>query len=363
MKKYKTFNPVEFNSYVRFMKETMGHVISNSKSKYLIRQAGMDNNYNVEDVYNYLHEITMETYPDYMFKLNHSDWRKIYEGYMHDEDLAPKLQKALEFRESKKDNDFYRDSFFEAIKELGINPYIMKIDKALDFFGWIHIVNLIIKKAEKESFEGDFGFKIKVVKKETTRKDKSTTKKVKSIKTGRKVSRPVGQYTKDGELVREFSSVSEAIKVLNSETGKKRHINNIYQSCKKGGAAYGYYWKYLCEVSEIKDSEETEVKRVDAISTIGDTTTSIDRVVEKKLKSTGDKVKEMFVAYYLNKDKTLDRSREIGRYSSHAETCNTLGIYKSDLSKYLKGDRRSIKWIKDKATGLIERIGVVKLAS
>ena len=256
MKKYKTFNHVEFNSYVRFMKETIGHVISNSKSKYLIRQAGMDNNYNVEDVYNYLHEITTETYPDYMFKLNHSDWRKIYEGYMHDEDLAPKLQKSLEFREGKKDNDFYRDSFFEAIKELGINPYIMKIDKALDFFGWIHVINLIVKKAETESFEGEFVSKIKVEKKETTHKEKPAKKKEKSTKTGSKVSRPVGQYTEEGELVRKFSSVREAINVLNSETGKAYHVNNIYQSCKKGGSAYGFYWKYLEAVSEIRSSEK-----------------------------------------------------------------------------------------------------------
>ena len=35
-----------------------------------------------DEVYGYLHETMMETYPDYMLKLNNRDWRKIYEGYM-----------------------------------------------------------------------------------------------------------------------------------------------------------------------------------------------------------------------------------------------------------------------------------------
>ena len=360
MKKYKNFNPVEFNFYVKVEKETIGHVISSTKSKYLIRQVGMDHNYNVEDVYNYLHEITMETYPEYMFKLNHSDWRKIYSSYMHDEDLAPKLKEALEFRKGKKDNDFYRDSFFEAIRELGVNPYIMKIDKALDFFGWIHVINLIIKKAEKESFEGEFVPQIKVVERETTRKEKSAMKKVKSVKKGSKGSRPVGQFTEDGKLVREFSSVKEATTVLNSETGKKRLANNIYQSCNKGCSAYGYFWKYLGEVSEIKGSEEMEVKSVEETIPVEDTTT-IESVEEKKLEKSGDKVKEVFVAYYLNKDKTIDRTREIGRFCSHKDTYTSLGINKGVLSNYLKGRKDSIFW--NNEDGQKVRIGVEKLAA
>lgn len=79
MKKYRNFNPVEFNSYVKSVKENVKHVISNTKSKYLIRQAVKDYNYNPEEVWVYVHEIMTETYPEYMLKLNKCDWRKVYD--------------------------------------------------------------------------------------------------------------------------------------------------------------------------------------------------------------------------------------------------------------------------------------------
>ena len=218
---------------------------------------------------------------------------------------------------------------------------------------------MVIDKAELIPDEERPVFEMSIEKRDTTTTESKGKKKTGGGKSS-KVSRPVGQFTKDGELVCEFSSVKEAINVLNSETGKEHHVNSIYQSCNKGGSAYGYVWKYLDKVSEIKGSEEIEVKSVEETTPVEDTT-SIESVEERKLEKSGDKVKEVFVAYYLNKDKTIDRTREIGRFGSHKDTYTSLGIHKSDLSKYLKGDRRSIKWKNE--DGQKVRIGVEKLAA
>lgn len=63
-----------------------------------------------------------------------------------------------------------------------------------------------------------------------------TNKRIGSV-----VSRRVGQYTLDGELVREYNSISEAMKY----NGFKNN-SNIIQSCKSNHKiAYNYRWKYL----------------------------------------------------------------------------------------------------------------------
>ena len=286
MKKFRTFNPVEFNSYVKFVKDNVKHVISNSKAKYVICQAGKDNNYNVDDVYGYLHETMMETYPEYMLKLNNRDWRKIYENYMDDEDLAPKLSEILDFKGGKKDNGFYRDSFFEVMKEMGVNPETMKIDMCIDLFGWIWIFETIVKRAEENPYTGEFPFEIKCEKETSKRERKTSSKKSKKSKTVKKTK-------------------------------------------------------------TVKGSKKSSDKKTETL--------------KEKLMKTSGKVKEVFVVYYLNKDKTFDRTREIGRFGSHKDTCTTLGINKGVLSNYLKGRKDSIFW--NNEDGQKVRIGVEKLAA
>ena len=286
MKKFRTFNPVEFNSYVMFVKDNVKHVISNSKAKYVICQAGKDNNYNVDDVYGYLHETMMETYPEYMLKLNNRDWRKIYEDYMDDEDLAPKLREILDFKGGKKDNGFYRDSFFEVMKDMGVSPETMKIDMCLDLFGWIWVLETIVKKAEENPYTGEFSFEIKCEKETPKRKRKTSSKKSKRSKT---------------------------VKKTKTVKGRKK-----------------------------SSDKKTET-------------------LKEKLMKTSGKVKEVFVVYHLNKDKTFDRTREIGRFGSHKDTCTTLGINKGVLSNYLKGRKDSIFW--NNEDGQKVRIGVEKLAA
>lgn len=52
----------------------------------------------------------------------------------------------------------------------------------------------------------------------------------------------VGQYTKDGELVKIFNSVEEAA----ASFGKKRvNIDNAIHHKKNQQTAYGYIWKYI----------------------------------------------------------------------------------------------------------------------
>ena len=360
MKKYRNFNPVEFTSYVKFMNETVKHTISNSQSKFFISQVMKDNNYCVDQVYSYLDEITREIHPDYMGWLNSYDWRKIYANFLnYENDFSALLKEGLELTDGKKDNSFLRDWFIETVDKMGYNSKTMMIDMALDFWGWIKVWKMVVDKAELIPVEERPVFEMSVEKRDTTI-TKSKGKKETTGGKSSKVSRPVGQFTKDGELVCEFSSVNEAINVLNSKTGKEHHVNSIYQSCNKGGSAYGYVWKYLDKVSEIKDSEEVEVKSVVATTPVEDTI-SIESVEEKKLEKSGDKVKEVFVAYYLHKDKTLDRTREIGRFGSHKDTCTTLGINKGVLSNYLKGRKDSIFW--NNEDGLKVRIGVEKQAA
>ena len=272
MKTYRTFNSVEFNSYVNFIKETVKHVFSNTKSKNVICQAAKDYNYNVEDVYQYLHEITKETYPEYMMKLNNRNWRKIYDSYMFDEELAPRLQEILDCTEGKEDDNFYRDSFFQVIKDMGVNPEIMKIDMALDTFGWLWTLLLIVKKAEENPFTGEFAVKIKIKK-----------------------------------------------RIPKTETIDK----------------------------EISHGEQ----HLTSSSIIG----------EEKLEKSEEKVSKMFIAYYLNRNKELDKTREIGRFSSQQDVCNSLGINKGVLSNYLKGRKDSIFW--NNEDGQKVRIGVEKLAA
>lgn len=285
MKTFRNFNPVEFNSYVKFIKENVEHVLKNTNAKYVITRAAKDYNYNVEDVYEYLHEITLETYPEYMLKLNERDWRKVYENYMDDKELAPRLLEILTLKEWKKDNDFYRDRFFEVIKEMGINPGTMKIDMALDYFGWIRVWGTILKKADENPFTGEFAVNIKVEKETPKRETKSKSKK---------------KLTKD----------------------------------------------------KTKSSKKDGRKK---------SATPKEKVMNEKLEKSGKKSSGNLVAYYLNDYKEIDKTREIGRFSSQQEACDSLGINKGVLSNYLKGRKSSVFFHTE--DGHKVRIGFEKLAA
>ena len=361
MNTYRNFNSVEFNSYVRFIRENIKHVITNTKAKYVIRQAGMDRNFNVEDVYGYLHETTMEKYPEYMMKLNKRDWRDIYDNYMDDDDLAPRLQEILDMNGGKKDNSFYRDSFFEIIREMGINPYIMKIDMSLDCFGWLNTFKILVEKAEENPFSGDFGIKIfeKADKKSTVKAVKETLEPSKG-----KTGKPVGRYTKEDELIKVYSSVKDAVKELSSETGKDCKTANIYQAIREGVTAYGFKWKYEMTVSEtveISEKMDSEMETSVESSHVSTPVEPATEIIKEKLEKSGKKVSECLVAYYLDKEKQLDKDREIGRYTSQQDACNSLGIKKSVLSNYLNGRKASVFFITPEGDKV--RIGFDKISA
>ena len=152
------------------------------------------------------------------------------------------------------------------------SPETMKIDMCLDRFGWIWVLETIVKKAEGNPYTGEFPFEIKCEKETPKRKRKTSFKKSKKSKTVKKT-----------------------------------------------------------------------------------------KTVKKKLTKTGRKVSEMLVAYYMTKGKEIDKTREIGRFTSQQEVCNSLGINKGVLSNYLKGRKDNIFW--NNEDGQKVRIGVEKLAA
>lgn len=367
MKPFKEFNPIDFNSYVKFVKETIGYQITDTKAKYLIMQAIKDCNYDPVEVLNYLNEIILEKFPCYMLNLNKLDWKKVYASNMYDKDLALMLQEVLSKECCFKDNNFYQDCFFETVSNLGVNPLAMRIDMAIDLFGWLWALDTIIKKAEEQPSDIDFSKEIKIMVKKPADKTetKKTIKKKFAKETISKKGRPICQFTKDGVLVNTFASVRDALTQLEKETGKELSVNNIYQSVKKGKTAYGFMWKYgdTVSVSEtfIEEAPVEEGVNPTYFEESANGQSSICNMEENALGETAVTAKGMLVAYYLLKDKSFDKTREIGRYSSQQDACNSLGINKGVLSNYLKGRKDSIFW--NNEDGQKVRIGFEKVAA
>ena len=363
METYRTFNPKEFNTLVlsNFKNESV-YVNYDKCAKNLVMTTIKHSGYNVEDVYNHLHCILTETYPDYQDAFNNKQWSSVYQSNIKKGgELAAKLQAVLETMGKRKDNDELREKFFSCMDKMGINTKILKMDMAIDLFGWIETLELICKLAGYETDEKFYDDIKDSEEMETIKKEKMETIKGKSDKWGAKASKPVNQFSKDGKLEMSFTSVNEAIEWLNSTRNKKHHPKSIHQSCNKGGIAYGYLWEYKSEISEIKVPEEIKFQDEEETNIVAKTTKPFKRLEKGKLARSGKKGSELLVAYYMNKDKEIDRTREIGRFISQQDACNSLGINKGVLSNYLKGRKDSIFW--NNEGGQKVRIGFERIAA
>ena len=265
METYRTFNPKEFNTLVlsNFKNEKV-YVNYDKCAKNLVMTTIKHSGYNVEDVYNHINCILTETYPDYQDTFRKKQWTRVYQSNIKKGgELAAKLQAVLETMDKRKNNDELREKFFLCVEEMGINTKILKMDMAIDLFGWIETLELICKLAG---------------------------------------------YVKDEK-----------------------------------------------NYDKIKESKEKET------SIVVETTIPVKRLEKKKLEKSGKKVSECLVAYYLNKEKQLDKAREIGRYTSQQDACNSLCIKKSVLSNYLNGRKASVFFITPEGDKV--RIGFEKVAA
>ena len=69
------------------------------------------------------------------------------------------------------------------------------------------------------------------------------------------VAKPILQYTKENELIKEFESFYEAANYINIEGNRKSTIKNIHACCNnKRKSAYNFIWKYK-ESVELGDKE------------------------------------------------------------------------------------------------------------
>ena len=180
-------------------------------------------------------------------------------------------------------------------------------------------------------------------------------KKEISSKSKRGYRQKVVRY-KDGLLVEEepFESIMDAER----RTGVNH--SNI-TSCIKGRtkSAGGYEWRKLEEVSV---SEPPVVSVEDAAVSMIETTPDTQCIEKEKLSVSNEAVGEMIVAYYLDKNKEIDRTLgPIGTFKSQKEVADRFGVKKSTISNYFRGEKKSIRWTNEE--GKKVKVGFVKEAA
>lgn len=357
----KDFNPAEFNSQVKDLKNKVGYIITNAEAKNVIFQVIRDNNYDLDEVLNYLHETTKAEYPDYMSNLRHCNWKTLIENFSElDEDVADDLNRILNLYTGKNADDFYRDGFYEVMRNHGINTNTLKIDMSLDYFGWILTLNLILAKVGDSLLLVPTEPEVKTTeKKESSKKtegETDTPKEETTKKSKGKKGKPVEQRDDDDKVLHTFSSVAEAIEALSKEMGRELSENNIYQSCSKGCKAYGFYWKYPNSTDSTDSVEETtaiasEVSTPDVAASTPDVKEETPAAETPQSPIVGDvdstkPSKQVVRICYADSKKKADTSRVLGVFSTQKEACAKLGIKKSTLSNCLRtGETKKKEWM------------------
>lgn len=256
----KNFNPTEFCSQVKNLKETMVKVTYDSQVKNIFYQVIRDNDYNPTDVLNFLAEIWENTYPGYADKFNDRKWSAVFNRFIsaaeeeYDWELAKKLKDTMASGSGKgKEREaLLHDKFFGLMKELGIDTHLLKIDMSIDLFGWMATLDLVISKTD-----GVFVERIsdKTVPsdldetKATTITTGSSAEKVMEDKTKktRKRTKWAGilQYSLDGKLISQWKSITQAAKTLNlNHASISKCVNGSYRK------AEGYRWEGIKEPME-----------------------------------------------------------------------------------------------------------------
>lgn len=358
----KVFNAEEFNSQVKDLKDDVRYIISNAEAKNVIFQVIRDNNYDLDEVLNYLHETTKVAYPDYMSNLRHCNWKTLIENFTElDETVADDLNRILNLYKGKNADDFYRDGFYEVMRNHGINTNTLTIDMSLDYFGWLLTLNLILAKVGDSLLHVPTEPEVKTTeKKEAAKKTEGETDTPKEetpkMKSKGKKGKPVEQRDNDNKVLYTFSSVAEAIETLSKEMGRQLSENNIYQSCSKGCKAYGFYWTYAGTASSTDSVEETpaiasEVSTPDVAASNPDVKEETPVAETPHSPIVGDvdstkPTKQVVRICYADSKKKADTSRVLGVFSTQKEACEELGIKKSTLSNCLRtGETKKKEWM------------------
>lgn len=255
------FNPTEFCSQVKSLKETMVKVTYDSQVKNIFYQVIRDNDYNPTDVLDYLAEIWNKTYPNYVDKFNNQKWSAVFNRFIsaaeeeYDWVLAKNLKDTMS-SVSGKGRDLeeqLRIKFFNLMEEMGVDTHLLKIDMSIDLLGWMTTLDLVISKTDGAFVEGTSDktllSDVEETKVTTTITTVSSAEKVMEDKTKKTRKRTkwsgILQYSLDGELLYRWKSITEAAKTLNlNHASISKCVNGHYKK------AVGYRWVGVKEPEE-----------------------------------------------------------------------------------------------------------------
>ena len=381
----KTFYENKFLAEVKRLNEICPARVSEQNAKDFIAHILRRCDYNKKEMIPYFKSIMEEYFPEIKnMTFDVEGWKKIYNFYIKQQKLykfGEKLKIGLSMAETQDDFEY---CFTTAAEVAGYDGKLLLLEIRLDSIGWRKIVDTLVQVAEKKGVvvpalpvaeKKKVGRKKKEMKIEdektmvdtpVAKEDKvpvsdandfvaKDDKKETSSKSKRGYRQKVVRY-KDGLLVEEepFESIMDAER----RTGVNH--SNI-TSCIKGRtkSAGGYEWRKLEEVSV---SEPPVVSVEDAAVSMIETTPDTQCIEKEKLSVSNEVVGEMIVAYYLDKNKEIDRTQgPIGTFKSQKEVADRFGVSKSTISNYFRGEKESIRWTNEE--GKKVKVGFVKEAA
>lgn len=349
------FNETIFLNTVSQMNKISPALVSEPCAKNLLSLAGFQCGYSQSDVLGYIQKVgesLIEGFTDASFDAK--GWRSLY-SYVVKDGICSEL-KLTDFGNYKKKAADELESNFNNVISKWYNPSLLKaVFKVDSLYAWTWVLQTILSMAEGKTPEyisvdellmrhenKKSKKKEKYLERETdiiptkdkihNRKQKSTNNPESLSKKGRS-HKPIFQYDLNRSLIAQYCSLQEVAD--KNPSYKKQNISYCING--HGKTAYGYIWSY----------EQFSIQKEKLISR--------QNRPHSQTHATNNKV-AMLIVYYLDKKKSLDYNREIGRYSSQSEVCQKLGINKSTLCNYLKGRKSSI-WCRVKGEKV--RIGIV----
>lgn len=256
----KTFNSTEFCTQVKNLKETMVNITYDSQVKNIFYQVIRDNDYNPADVLDFLAEIWNKTYPNYADKFNSQKWSAVFNRFIsaaeeeYDWELAKTLKDTMSSVSGKGKTleEQLRAKFFNLMDELGVDTRLLKIDMSIDLFGWMATLDLVISTVEgipvKKIDETVSSEVVEIHVPASVDPTTSTAKVVEGkVRKTRKRTKwvEIQQYSLEGELLRNWKSITAAAKELNlNHASISKCVNGSYNT------AEGYKWVGVKEPEE-----------------------------------------------------------------------------------------------------------------
>ena len=256
----KTFNSTEFCTQVKNLKETMVNITYDSQVKNIFYQVIRDNDYNPANVLDYLAEIWDKTYPNYADKFNSQKWSAVFNRFIsaaeeeYDWERAKTLKDTMSSVSGKGKTleEQLRAKFFNLMDELGVDTRLLKIDMSIDLFGWMATLDLVISTVEgipvkkiDETVSSEVGeIHVPASVDPTTSTAKVVEGKVRKTRKRTKWVE-IQQYSLEGELLRNWKSITAAAKELNlNHASISKCVNGSYNT------AEGYKWVGVKEPEE-----------------------------------------------------------------------------------------------------------------